>query len=171
MEGASAAGGMSPEIRVDTWSMPPFRTFLSSPMCELSADAIAESGAGAVYFGAPVDSQGFPDRPGAVLGPDACRRESLVDMGATIQLYRECLGGLPCRFGQRNFKHSAVVSGPTLLRGADIQVPDLRGGFSYLIAALAAEGQSKVHGIELIYRGYERFSEKLDSLGADYEVG
>ena len=30
---------------------------------------------------------------------------------------------------------------------------------------------SSVHGIELIYRGYERFSEKLDSLGADYEVG
>ena len=56
-------------------------------------------------------------------------------------------------------------------RGAEITVPDLRGGFSYLIAALAAEGQSKVHGIELIYRGYERFSEKLDSLGADYEVG
>ena len=34
--------------------------------------------------------------------------QALVDMGATIQLYRECLGGLPCRFGQRNFKHSAV---------------------------------------------------------------
>ena len=50
-------------------------------------------------------------------------------------------------------------------------MPDLRGGFSYLIAALAAEGQSTVHGIELIYRGYERFSEKLDALGADYEVG
>ena len=50
-------------------------------------------------------------------------------------------------------------------------MPDLRGGFSYLIAALAAEGQSKVHGIELIYRGYERFSDKLDALGADYEVG
>ena len=52
----------------------------------------------------------------------------------------------------------AVISGPTPLHGAEITVPDLRGGFSYLIAALAAEGQSKVHGIELIYRGYERFS-------------
>jgi len=93
---------------------------------------------------------------------------ALNDMGATIQLYRECLGGLPCRFGQRNFTHSAVVSGPTKLHGAEITVPDLRGGFSYLIAALAAEGTSTVHGIDLIYRGYEHFSVKLDALGARY---
>ncbi|WP_426561506.1 UDP-N-acetylglucosamine 1-carboxyvinyltransferase [Angustibacter sp. McL0619] len=97
--------------------------------------------------------------------------QALVDMGATIQLYRECLGGLPCRFGQRNFKHSAVVSGPTPLRGADIEVPDLRGGFSYLIAALAAEGTSTVRGIDLIYRGYEQFLDKLDAVGARYERG
>jgi UDP-N-acetylglucosamine 1-carboxyvinyltransferase len=96
--------------------------------------------------------------------------DALGEMGAVIQLYRECLGGSPCRFGRANFLHSAVISGPTSLRGAEITVPDLRGGFSYLIAALAAEGQSKVHGIELIYRGYERFSDKLDALGADYEV-
>ena len=96
---------------------------------------------------------------------------ALNEMGATIQLYRECLGGLPCRFGQRNFIHSAVVSGPTKLHGAEITVPDLRGGFSYLIAALAAEGTSRVHGIELIYRGYERFLDKLDAVGARYERG
>jgi len=96
---------------------------------------------------------------------------ALNEMGATIQLYRECLGGLPCRFGQRNFNHSAVVSGPTKLHGADITVPDLRGGFSYLIAALAAEGMSRVHGIDLIYRGYERFLDKLDAVGARYERG
>jgi UDP-N-acetylglucosamine 1-carboxyvinyltransferase len=94
---------------------------------------------------------------------------ALNEMGATIQLYRECLGGLPCRFGRRNFTHSAVISGPTKLHGADITVPDLRGGFSYLIAALAAEGTSRVHGVELIYRGYERFLSKLDALGASYE--
>ena len=47
----------------------------------------------------------------------------------------------PCRFGQRNFLHSAVISGPDAsCTGADLDVPDLRGGFSHLIAALAAEG-------------------------------
>ena len=95
--------------------------------------------------------------------------QALREMGAQIQLYRECLGGLPCRFGQRNFKHSAVVSGPTKLHGADITVPDLRGGFSHLIAALAAEGTSRVRGIGLVDRGYEHFQSKLDSLGAIYE--
>lgn len=79
---------MSGAIRNDTWSMPPFRSFLSAPMCELSAEAIARAGARAVYVGAPVDSQGFPDRPGTTLGPDACRRASLADMGATTVEFR-----------------------------------------------------------------------------------
>jgi UDP-N-acetylglucosamine 1-carboxyvinyltransferase len=92
-------------------------------------------------------------------------------MGAQIQLYRECLGGRACRFGARNFQHSAVISGPAKLHGADITVPDLRGGFSHLIAALAAEGMSRVRGIGLIDRGYEHFQEKLDALGANYERG
>jgi UDP-N-acetylglucosamine 1-carboxyvinyltransferase len=94
---------------------------------------------------------------------------ALGEMGAQIQLYRECLGGSPCRFGQRNFKHSAVISGPTKLHGAEIEVPDLRGGFSHLIAALAAEGTSRVRGITLIDRGYEHFQRKLDDLGAQVE--
>lgn len=97
--------------------------------------------------------------------------DALGRMGATIQLYRECLGGTPCRFGRRNFRHSAVISGPTPLRGADIEVPDLRGGFSHLIAALAAEGTSRVRGIELINRGYEDFLDKLDGLGARVSAG
>jgi UDP-N-acetylglucosamine 1-carboxyvinyltransferase len=72
--------------------------------------------------------------------------EALVKMGATIQLYRECLGATPCRFGQRNFLHSAVISGPSKLHGAELEIPDLRGGFSHFIAALAAEGTSRLYG-------------------------
>ncbi len=93
--------------------------------------------------------------------------QALCQMGAQIQVYRECLGGASCRFGQRNFYHSAVISGPTPLHGADIEVPDLRGGFSHLIAALAAEGTSRVEGIDLIDRGYESFMSKLQALDAD----
>ncbi len=96
--------------------------------------------------------------------------DALRQMGAEIQIYRECLGGHPCRFGRRNFYHSAVISGPVKLRGADIVVPDLRGGFSHVVAALAAEGESKVSNIELISRGYEHFLDKLTALGADYKV-
>ena len=81
----------------------------------------------------------------------------------------ECLGSLPCRFQQRNYKHSAVIFGPTPLTGRDIDVPDLRGGFSHLIAALAANGPSDVHGISLIDRGYADFRGKLEALGADFD--
>ncbi len=94
---------------------------------------------------------------------------ALRKMGANIQLYKECVGGVPCRFGQRNFYHSAVISGPTPLHGADIWVPDLRGGFSHLIAALAAKGVSNVSGIEVISRGYEHFMTKLHQLHAHVE--
>ena len=52
---------------------------------------------------------------------------------------------------------------------ADIDVPDLRGGFSHLIAALTATGTSTVSGVGIIDRGYERFRDKLAALGADFE--
>ncbi len=96
--------------------------------------------------------------------------DALVRMGASIQLHRECLGSVPCRFGQRNFLHSAVISGPVELQGTQIDIPDLRGGFSHLIAALAAQGTSTVTGIEIINRGYEKFMDKLTGLGADVEL-
>ncbi len=96
--------------------------------------------------------------------------EALNGMGAHIQVYKECLGGRDCRFGQRNFHHSAVIAGPTPLKAANIEVPDLRGGFSHLIAALAAEGRSSVKGINLIDRGYENFRGKLEALGAKFEM-
>lgn len=94
--------------------------------------------------------------------------DALVKMGAQIQIYRECLGGHPCRFGQMNFYHSAVISGPTALHGADIVVPDLRGGFSHMVAALTAKGVSNVSNAQLISRGYEHFIDKLSALGADF---
>jgi UDP-N-acetylglucosamine 1-carboxyvinyltransferase len=95
--------------------------------------------------------------------------DSLVKMGATIQLYKECLGSLPCRFKEKNFLHSAVIFGPTPLHGADIDVPDIRGGFSHMIGALIADGMSTVHGISLFDRGYEHFRDKLRGLGARIE--
>lgn len=95
---------------------------------------------------------------------------ALNQMGATIQVYRDCLGGTPCRFGRRNFTHSAVIAGPSKLTGAHLDIPDLRAGFSHLIAALAADGISRVYGVNLIHRGYEDFEGKLAALGAHVEA-
>ncbi len=62
--------------------------------------------------------------------------------------------------------HRAVIVGPSRLRGARLQSPDIRAGMALVIAALAAEGESEIHNIEQIERGYERVDERLRALGA-----
>lgn len=62
--------------------------------------------------------------------------------------------------------HRARIFGPTQLRGAQITTPDIRAGASILIAALVAKGQSIIYNAEIIDRGYERFDERLNTLGA-----
>ncbi len=96
--------------------------------------------------------------------------EALREMGANIQLHRECLTGKTCRYRNRDYKHSAVIVGPTPLKAGEIEIPDLRAGFSYLIAALIAEGTSTITGVEHIERGYEDIIGKLQSLGAKIRV-
>ncbi len=96
--------------------------------------------------------------------------ETLVQMGAEIQLFRQCLGEKPCRFKSRDFAHSCVVKGPTPLHSADITIPDLRAGFSYLIAAAVAEGTSRIRGVQYVERGYEQIFEKFQGLGAAIEL-
>lgn len=95
--------------------------------------------------------------------------EQLNQMGARIQTQRDCIGSR-CRFGRLNHVHSALIVGPTPLKGTRITIPDLRAGFSYVIAALCASGQSEVHNIALINRGYDDFSEKMQALGADFQL-
>ena len=53
--------------------------------------------------------------------------------------------------------------------GAQVVSPDLRGGAALVIAGLIAEGVTEVSAIHHIYRGYERFVEKLTALGACVE--
>lgn len=93
--------------------------------------------------------------------------EELKKMGAEIELYNTCLGGLPCRFASSQYYHSAVVKGPVKLKGAEINIPDLRAGFSYLIAGVIAEGESIINGAIYIDRGYEDIDLKFQTLGAD----
>ncbi len=88
-------------------------------------------------------------------------------MGAEIELYNNCLGGLPCRFASSQYYHSAVIKGPSKLKGAEINIPDLRAGFSYLIAGIIAEGESVINGAVYIDRGYEDIDIKFRNLGAD----
>jgi len=94
---------------------------------------------------------------------------TLERMGAHIELYSKCLGEVPCRFREKQFMHSCVVRGPTPLKGTQLDIPDIRAGCSYILAALCAQGTSEVYGIEHIERGYEHLDVKLRSLGAHIE--
>lgn len=63
----------------------------------------------------------------------------------------------------------AIISGVNHYTGTRVQAPDLRAGAALVIAGLAADGITVVDDIYYIQRGYEAFSEKLRSLGAEIE--
>jgi UDP-N-acetylglucosamine 1-carboxyvinyltransferase len=94
--------------------------------------------------------------------------DALIEMGADIVVHKDGLESVTRRVPRRPLEQAAVITGPSTLHGADIRVPDLRGGFSHLIAALTAEGQSTISNVGIISRGYEHFIDKLRALGADF---
>ncbi|MFT5370452.1 MAG: UDP-N-acetylglucosamine 1-carboxyvinyltransferase, partial [Candidatus Latescibacterota bacterium] len=63
--------------------------------------------------------------------------------------------------------HSALIKGPTQLQGTDITIPDLRAGFTYLLAAIIAEGETIIHGVDELDRGYESIDKALSKAGAN----
>jgi UDP-N-acetylglucosamine 1-carboxyvinyltransferase len=91
-------------------------------------------------------------------------------MGADIVVHPEGIASPDRRVPRRALEQAAVITGPTPLHGADVVVPDLRGGYSYVIAALAAEGESTIRNVDIIRRGYEKLFDKLAALGADFTV-
>ena len=81
--------------------------------------------------------------------------DKLIDMGAQIILCDP---------------HRATVIGldhEHRLRGVRMSSPDIRAGVALLIAALSAEGKSRIDNIEQIDRGYQHIDERLRSLGAE----
>lgn len=80
--------------------------------------------------------------------------DKLIDMGAQIILcdpHRATVIGLGNRFR---------------LRGANLVSPDIRAGIALLIAAMSAEGTSRIHNIEQIDRGYQDIDKRLNAIGA-----
>ena len=77
----------------------------------------------------------------------------LARMGAEIQVHGR----------------TAVVKGVDGLVGAQVMATDLRASMSLIIAGLAAKGETQVHRVYHLDRGYERLEEKLSAVGADIE--
>lgn len=95
--------------------------------------------------------------------------EMLGEMGADISLFKQCLGGKLCRFASHSFYHSLIVKGPTPLFGREINIPDLRAGFAYVLAGLLAKETTVLNGTHFLDRGYENLVGKLAGLGASVE--
>lgn len=64
---------------------------------------------------------------------------------------------------------TAVVKGTSQLTGAPVEAPDIRAGVALLLAALRAEGETSIGGVEFIDRGYEKAEERLALLGAQIQ--
>ncbi len=62
---------------------------------------------------------------------------------------------------------TAVIRGVDALHGASVRASDLRGGAALAVAALAAEGETVIRGMEHVLRGYEDIAGALDALGAE----
>ncbi|PZP39171.1 MAG: UDP-N-acetylglucosamine 1-carboxyvinyltransferase [Pseudomonas fluorescens] len=93
---------------------------------------------------------------------------ALNRMGANIQLSTECIGQ-PCRFQHKGHAHSALIMGATPLTALSeaLEVPDLRGGLAYVIAAALAQGTSTLTHVERIERGYGDISVRLKDMNID----
>ncbi|HLQ49473.1 MAG TPA: UDP-N-acetylglucosamine 1-carboxyvinyltransferase [Candidatus Dormibacteraeota bacterium] len=63
----------------------------------------------------------------------------------------------------------ATITGRTPLAGAEVEIGDLRAGASLILAALAAQGTSTIHGAHHVHRGYENIERKFLDLGARIE--
>jgi UDP-N-acetylglucosamine 1-carboxyvinyltransferase len=148
---ASAHAGLQPAA-VQTDTHPGFMTDWQPPLIVLMTQAEGMS---------VIHETVYEDRLGYI--------EALTDMGCEIELFDTCLGGPACRFHDTNAKHSAVVRGVSKLRGAEVTIPDVRAGFSSVIAAAVADGPSVLHGIHHLERGYNKPFETLEALGLKLE--
>jgi UDP-N-acetylglucosamine 1-carboxyvinyltransferase len=97
---------------------------------------------------------------------------SIADGTSTVvdRVYPDRFTHVPelCRFGARIARDGnvAVVTGVPRLEGAPVMATDIRASSALILAALAADGETKILRVYHIDRGYERIEEKLGRLGA-----
>ncbi|MDQ2716637.1 MAG: UDP-N-acetylglucosamine 1-carboxyvinyltransferase [Chloroflexota bacterium] len=97
--------------------------------------------------------------------------KALDKLGAKTQLTTHCLGGSSCRYRDMNYQHSAIILGPTPFTASrdEIEIPDLRAGLAYVIAAATARGTSTITGIHFLERGYGNIVPRLAAMNLKIE--
>src|SRR3989344_5409284 len=98
--------------------------------------------------------------------------KELKKMGADVSLFNPKIENpsktynFNLRDDSKEYYHALKVYGPTKLHNAVVEISDLRAGATLVLAALLAPLKSTIFGVEHLDRGYEKFEERLNSLGA-----
>lgn len=98
--------------------------------------------------------------------------KDLQRMGAKIQLFNPVVENPEQAYNfnlddnSPEYFHAARVLGPSKLHNAVLTMLDIRAGAAIVLAALIAQGESTIHNVRLVDRGYEQFEKRLESLGA-----
>lgn len=143
-------------IDVETSPYPGFMTDWQAPWAVLMTQADGES---------IIHERVYESRFGYV--------NQLRKMGADIELFNPEVEN-PAEFYNFNIeddkvsnKHAALIKGPTTLHNGVVTITDLRAGATLVLAALGAKEESVILEVYHLDRGYERFENRLSSLGAD----
>ncbi len=141
---------------IETWVYPGFMTDWQAPWAVLMSQAKGES---------VIHERVYESRFSYV--------SQLQKMGADIELFNpevedpEEFYNFNIEDDKKDNKHAARIIGPTNLHNAVVSITDLRAGATLVLAALAAEGESVILEVHHLDRGYEKFEDRLNSLGAE----
>ncbi len=175
MIAAAATGG---DVTI-TGAIPAHMESLSAKLLEMGVHVQAEDDwirvrSNGVFRAVNVKTQGYPGFPTDLQQP----LSSLLAIANGTSIVTETIFESRFRFldelrkmgaNVRVIESSAIITGVGRLVSARVNATDLRAGAAMVIAALMADGETEIGGVEYILRGYERFDEKLKKLGAKVE--
>ncbi|MDQ3328737.1 MAG: UDP-N-acetylglucosamine 1-carboxyvinyltransferase [Chloroflexota bacterium] len=151
-------GGSLLAVDVTTQAHPGFMTDWQAPFVVLLTQAQGES---------ILHETVFPNRLGYT--------SQLNEMGGDIELVNPPAPAHGYNWNERDddpgYFHAARIRGCTPLFAGDLEIPDLRAGATLIIAALCADGTSRISGVHWVERGYEHFIDRLRALGGEITEG
>ena len=173
-----AAAATSGDV-VITGAIPTHMESLSAKLLEMGVRVESEDDwihvrSNGVFRAVNVKTQGYPGYPTDLQQP----LSALLTIARGTSIVTETIFENRFRFldelrkmgaNVRVIESSAIISGVDRLVSARVNATDLRAGAAMVIAALMADGETEIGGVEYILRGYERFDEKLRRLGACVE--
>ncbi len=171
---AAACGGDVTLRMTDGRTLLPVLDVLRASGCEItqSGDTLRLCGDGSLRAPGAIETApypGFPTDAQAIVMAALLRERGRTEFTETIfeNRFRHIAElrkfGAAVTFSGRR----AQLDGVAALHGANVRAEDLRGGAALVIAALCADGESRIAGVKHILRGYDTLAGKLQILGGD----